>query len=155
MGNYLFNPRVLVELLEEANRHGATDFGHHIMPLLPRRHAHGPTTLRATRYPGVHPYEERGYWRDIGTIEAYRAAQRDVLGPLPRFDLANPEWPIRRGAYGLPETAHHATSAANPAGFAEAWQLDTFGTPARIAHAVNASARRAGRRIAHAEKRGA
>jgi glucose-1-phosphate adenylyltransferase len=155
MGNYLFNPRVLVELLEEASRHSATDFGQHIMPFLPRCRRAWAYDFASNEVPGVHPYEERGYWRDIGTIEAYRAAQRDVLGPLPRFDLANPQWPIRRGAYGLPETAHHATPVANPAGSAEAWQLDTFGTPARIAHAVNASARRAGRRMAHAEKRGA
>ncbi len=49
--------------------------------------------------PGVWLYEERGYWRDIGTIEAYRAAQRDVLGPLPRFNLANRNWPIHGDAF--------------------------------------------------------
>jgi len=40
-----------------------------------------------------------GYWRDTGTIEAYKAAQRDVLDPLPRFSLVNPNWPIRGGNY--------------------------------------------------------
>lgn len=33
------------------------------------------------------------------TVDAYRAAQRDVLGPLPRFNLVNPKWPIRGDAY--------------------------------------------------------
>ena len=42
-----------------------------------------------------------GYWRDIGTLDAYQAAQRDVLGPLPRFSLENPEWPIRGGGYRI------------------------------------------------------
>ena len=99
MGNYLFNPRVLVELLEEANRRGDTDFGRHIMPLLPRRHRAWAYDFASNTVPGVQPYEARGYWRDIGTVEAYRAAQSDVLGPLPRFSLVNAECPLRGGAY--------------------------------------------------------
>ena len=43
------------------------------------------------------PYEERGYWRDVGTLGAYAAAQQDLRGSFPRFDLANPEWPIGPG----------------------------------------------------------
>lgn len=99
MGNYLFNPRVLVELLEEATRHGDTDFGHDIMPLLPRRRRAWAYDFASNTVPGVRPYEERGYWRDIGTVEAYKAAQRDVLGPLPCFSLVNAEWPIRGDVY--------------------------------------------------------
>ena len=98
MGNYLFNPRVLVELLEQANRHGDTDFGRDIMPLLPRRRRAWAYDFASNTVPGVKPYEERGYWRDIGTVDAYEAAQRDVLGPLPRFSLANAEWPIHGNA---------------------------------------------------------
>ena len=82
MGNYLFDPRVLVELLEEANRQGGTDFGHHVMPLLPRRCRAWAYDFASNDVPGVQPSEERGYWRDIGTLEAYRAAQRDVLRPV-------------------------------------------------------------------------
>jgi glucose-1-phosphate adenylyltransferase len=99
MGNYLFDPSVLVELLEEANRNGDTDFGCHIMPLLPRRRRAWAYDFAGNTIPGVQPYEERGYWRDIGTVDAYRAAQRDVLGPLPRFNLVNPKWPICGDAY--------------------------------------------------------
>ncbi|MGK2942580.1 MAG: sugar phosphate nucleotidyltransferase [Immundisolibacter sp.] len=99
MGNYLFNPRVLVELLEECTRNGGTDFGHHIMPILPRRHRVFAYDFARNTVPGAQPYEERGYWRDIGTIDAYKAAQRDVLGPLPCFSLVNPKWPIRSDAY--------------------------------------------------------
>jgi glucose-1-phosphate adenylyltransferase len=98
MGNYLFNPRFLVELLEQANRQDATDFGRDIMPLLSRRRAWIYDFARNT-VPGMQPYEERSYWRDIGTIDAYKAAQRDVLGPLPRFSLVNAEWPVRGYAY--------------------------------------------------------
>ena len=127
MGNYLFNPRVLVELLEQAKRRGDTDFGHHILPRLPRSHRAFAYDFASNRIPGVRDYEERGYWRDIGTIDAYRAAQRDVLGPLPRFNLVNSRWPIRGHGYrvqkcmvplaamasaGIPHTAMGASAIA-------------------------------------------
>ena len=99
MGNYLFNPRVLVELLEEAHQHGDTDFGRHVMPLLPLRRRVWAYDFAGNKVPGVQPYEERGYWRDIGTVDAYKAAQNDVLGPLPCFSLVNAEWPIRGNVY--------------------------------------------------------
>jgi glucose-1-phosphate adenylyltransferase len=95
MGNYLFNPQVLLELLEQAKRRGDTDFGHHILPGLPHSHRVFAYDFTNNKVPGVQPQEECGYWRDIGTVDAYRAAQQDVLGPLPRFNLVNPEWPIR------------------------------------------------------------
>lgn len=99
MGNYLFNPRVLVELLEEANRRGDTDFGRHVMPRLPRSHRALAYDFSSNKVPGVQPHEERGYWRDIGEVDAYEAAQRDVLGTSPRFSLSNSEWPIHGGDY--------------------------------------------------------
>ena len=99
MGNYLFNPDVLRLLLEQARRRGDTDFGHHVLPRLAHSHRVYAYDFASNRIPGVQSYEERGYWRDIGTVNAYRAAQRDVLGPLPRFNLVNPQWPIRGDAY--------------------------------------------------------
>jgi glucose-1-phosphate adenylyltransferase len=99
MGNYLFNPRVLVALLEEASRRGDTDFGRHIMPCLPGRRGVFAYDFSSNKVPGLQPYEERGYWRDVGTLDAYQTAQRDVLGPLPRFSLVNLEWPLRAGGY--------------------------------------------------------
>jgi glucose-1-phosphate adenylyltransferase len=99
MGNYLFNAPALVELLEEANQRGETDFGCHIMPRLRYSYRAFAYDFSGNKVPGVQPYEERAYWRDIGTIEAYEAAQRDVLDPLPRFSLVNPNWPIRGGNY--------------------------------------------------------
>jgi len=99
MGNYLFDPRVLRELLEHAMRRGHTDFGHHILPQLPGVRRAFAYDFASNRIPGVRDYEEQGYWRDIGTVAAYRAAQRDVQGATPRFNLANAKWPIRGGAY--------------------------------------------------------
>ncbi len=99
MGNYLFDPEVLLEALAQANERGDTDFGHHILPRLLHSHRVFAYNFADNEVPGVWPHEERGYWRDIGSIDAYRAAQRDVLGPLPRFNLVNPRWPIRGEAY--------------------------------------------------------
>jgi glucose-1-phosphate adenylyltransferase len=49
--------------------------------------------------PGVHAYEEPAYRRDVGTLEAYFEAHRDLLGSQPRFDTHNPGWPIQSGSF--------------------------------------------------------
>jgi glucose-1-phosphate adenylyltransferase len=97
MGNYLFKPAALAELLEQANRRGGTDFGAHIMPALPA------SGMRALAYdfarnelPGIQPYEDRVYWSDVGTLGALARARADVEGDFPHLDLRNSEWPIRR-----------------------------------------------------------
>ncbi len=112
MGNYLFNPSVLVELLAEAGRHGDMDFGHDIMPQLPGRRSAWAYDFASNTVPGVQPCEERGYWRDIGTVEAYLAAQRDVLGPLPSFSLINTKWPIRGNGHRVPRGIAPPAAAA-------------------------------------------
>lgn len=94
MGNYLFEPGVLAATLEDAARRGEIDFGRHVLPQLPHRHAVYAYDLAENVVPGVRPYEERAYWRDVGTLSALRAAREDVKGARPRFDLHNPSWPI-------------------------------------------------------------
>ena len=94
MGNYLFDPQVLAHLLEEANRSGGSDFGHHILPRLPGRCRTFAYDFLSNVLPGIAPHEEPGYWRDVGTLEALVAAQNDTLGARPRFALYNREWPI-------------------------------------------------------------
>jgi glucose-1-phosphate adenylyltransferase len=39
-----------------------------------------------------------GYWRDIGTVDAYWRAQMDLIEIHPQFNLYNRRWPIRTGA---------------------------------------------------------
>ena len=95
MGNYLFNTRFLVDALCRANRRGETDFGRHVLPHASRRHRTFAYDFTGNRVPGIQPYEERAYWRDVGTLEAYTEARRDAFGPQPRFHLENAQWPIR------------------------------------------------------------
>jgi glucose-1-phosphate adenylyltransferase len=104
MGNYLFDPDILVRALAQAHARGEHDFGHHVMPRLSRSARTYAYDFATNRVPGLHP-EEHGYWRDVGTIEAYREAQRDVAGPQPRLRLSNPQWPIGRSEPAAPQLA--------------------------------------------------
>ncbi|MEX5215400.1 MAG: glucose-1-phosphate adenylyltransferase [Nitrospiraceae bacterium] len=103
MGNYIFNADVLLRVLQEdAARTGSHDFGRDIIPSLI-----GRTRLVAYNFmdddvPGLKPYEERGYWRDVGTLDAYWQAHMDILGECPIFDLRNGEWPILTDTFDGP-----------------------------------------------------
>ncbi len=95
MGNYLFTSNVVIDaLVEDARRSTDHDFGRTIIPELVPHHAVFAYNFLLNEIPGFRPHEERGYWRDIGTISAYWQAHMDLLGAQPRFDLANPQWPI-------------------------------------------------------------
>ena len=95
MGNYIFNVDVLIKALEQdASQPGTHDFGRDIIPSLIRSHRVLAYDFLENVVPGIHPYEEWGYWRDVGTIDAYWQTNMDVLGETPIFDLRNVNWPI-------------------------------------------------------------
>ena len=103
MGNYLFSRQALVDaLVDDARRSTDHDFGRSIIPeLVPTGRVFG-YDFQSNEVPGVKPYEEPGYWRDVGAIDAYWQAHMDLLGESPRFDLDNREWPIRTGVHPGP-----------------------------------------------------
>ncbi|MGE0824685.1 MAG: glucose-1-phosphate adenylyltransferase [Candidatus Binatia bacterium] len=105
MGNYLFETELLVEALQEdARRTSNHDFGRAIIPeLFPKRKVFAYDFL-SNEVPGVKAYEERGYWRDVGTLSAYWQAHMDLLGDAPAFDLENNQWPILGTIYDGPPT---------------------------------------------------
>jgi glucose-1-phosphate adenylyltransferase len=99
MGNYIFNAETLVRILEkDASQAGTHDFGRDIIPSLIKSHRVLAYDFMENAVPGIHPYEEWGYWRDVGTMEAYWQANMDVLGETPMFDLRNVKWPITTDA---------------------------------------------------------
>ena len=99
MGNYIFNAETLVRLLEkDARQAGTHDFGRDIIPSLIKSHRVLAYNFLDNAVPGIHPYEEWGYWRDVGTMEDYWQANMDVLGETPIFDLRNVKWPITTDA---------------------------------------------------------
>jgi glucose-1-phosphate adenylyltransferase len=103
MGNYLFKRQPLVEaLLADARRSTDHDFGRSIIPEMVESGRVYAYDFHTNDVPGVKPYEEQGYWRDVGTIEAYWESHMDLLGEAPRFDLDNNHWPIRSGTHHGP-----------------------------------------------------
>lgn len=94
MGNYLFNADVLLKALNDAKRRGDNDFGRDLFPRLLDTCRMLAYDFSDNRIPGVREYEEPAYWRDVGTIDAYYAANMDTLGLEPRFNLYNPRWVI-------------------------------------------------------------
>ncbi|WP_394823269.1 glucose-1-phosphate adenylyltransferase [Pendulispora albinea] len=100
MGNYLFKTDALVRELEADARleESAHDFGHDI---LPRMVAAGQEVwaydFATNRVPGEDS-PNLGYWRDVGTVDAYWQAQMDLIETHPQFNLYNKRWPIRTGA---------------------------------------------------------
>ena len=103
MGNYLFNTSVLLRMLERDAAHtGSHDFGRNVIPdLIEGRKIYAYDFLR-NEVPGLHPYEERGYWRDVGSLDAYWQSNMDVLGQTPTFDLRNNAWPVASAGYDGP-----------------------------------------------------
>jgi glucose-1-phosphate adenylyltransferase len=102
MGNYLFDVQVLEQALTEAHERGENDFGQHVLPRLVAGERLYAYDFSQNRVPGVRDYEEQGYWRDVGTLDAYYAAHMDVLGLTPRFDVFNAQWPIFSSNYQGP-----------------------------------------------------
>jgi glucose-1-phosphate adenylyltransferase len=103
MGNYLFDTELLAQtLLEDSRRSTEHDFGRTIIPeLFSQRRIFAYDFLK-NEVPGVKPYEEHGYWRDVGTLRAYWDAHMDLLGPHPKFDLHNSEWRVFGEVYDGP-----------------------------------------------------
>jgi glucose-1-phosphate adenylyltransferase len=77
MGIYVFNRRVICELLDNP----LSDFGKHIIP-----HA-----IQSRR---VFSYVYQGYWEDIGTIRSFFEANLDLVSELPRFNFFDMSAPI-------------------------------------------------------------
>jgi glucose-1-phosphate adenylyltransferase len=103
MGNYLFNTDVLVRTLQQDATHtGSHDFGRDILPNLVTSHRVAAYNFLENDIPDLQPYEERGYWRDVGTLDAYWQAHMDLLGERPLFDLRNAAWPIMSDSHNGP-----------------------------------------------------
>jgi glucose-1-phosphate adenylyltransferase len=94
MGNYIFNFDVLIEALGKSQRKKQHDFGSHVIPDLVDTQKVFAYDFAANIIPGTMPYEEEGYWRDVGTISAFYDAHMDMLGERPVFELNNLLWPI-------------------------------------------------------------
>ncbi|HSI56549.1 MAG TPA: glucose-1-phosphate adenylyltransferase [Ideonella sp.] len=94
MGIYIFSAEYMYRLLDEdaADEKSSHDFG---KDLIPRAVAEGqaiahPFSMSAIANP---PYS-RAYWRDVGTVEAYWAANLDLASTTPELNMYDSDWPI-------------------------------------------------------------
>lgn len=90
MGIYVFNAAFLYEqLIKDADSPNSShDFGHDIIPNLIQRYK-----VVAFPYKDVQG-NDPGYWRDVGTIDAFWSANLELIGVTPELNLYDEEWPI-------------------------------------------------------------
>jgi len=100
MGNYLFDTDILVDELhrDAADPNSHHDFGKDMLPDMIHEHPIYAYDFFSNVVPGELP-ENRGYWRDVGTIEAYFEANMDLRSVKPLLNLYNYEWPLRTAEY--------------------------------------------------------
>ncbi|HXC28402.1 MAG TPA: glucose-1-phosphate adenylyltransferase [Stellaceae bacterium] len=94
MGIYVFSARFLYAELERDARDpkSSHDFGKDVIPHLVDRglaaaHRFEESCVKTTP-------DAEAYWRDVGTIDAYWAANLDLVMPVPSLDIYDPNWPI-------------------------------------------------------------
>jgi len=102
MGNYIFKSSVMIDVLQRnALRDSAHDFGKEIIPdMYPRMKVYAYDFAK-NYIPGESEYN-RGYWRDVGTIDSYMAACLDLVSVTPMFNLYNAAWPLISAPMHLP-----------------------------------------------------
>ena len=103
MGNYIFNTETLVrEVVNDAkNESSAHDFGKSILASLNKRAKVFAYDFQTNMVPGLGK-RERGYWRDVGNLDAYFQANMDLIAVEPIFNLYNSQWPIVTATTSLP-----------------------------------------------------
>ena len=104
MGNYIFNKDVLLDALnrDEEIKESSHDFGKNVIPMLLNE---GKKiyiyNFKNNSFPGMSD-TERGYWMDVGSIDAYWQANMDLLDYDPELNLYSQEWPLRTFNYNYP-----------------------------------------------------
>jgi glucose-1-phosphate adenylyltransferase len=96
MGNYIFTKNIIIRELTRGEKENRPDydFGKHTIPQMIDRCNVYAYDFSKNTHPGMQP-RERGYWRDVGTIESYWEANIDLISVSPQLNLYNPLWPMR------------------------------------------------------------
>ena len=104
MGNYIFDKEILLDSLNkdaniESSHH---DFGKDVIPMMLSEGKNIYVyNFSSNSFPGMTPAEQ-GYWRDVGSIDAYWQANMDLLAYSPELNLYSKEWPLRKFNYNYP-----------------------------------------------------
>ena len=103
MGNYVFTTSTLMEAVttDAADNESKHDVGGSIIPMLVDAGVARVYDFADNDVPGVEG-RERGYWRDVGTIDSYYESHMDLISVDPVFNLYNRDWPIHSWYEPLP-----------------------------------------------------
>ncbi|WP_431839695.1 glucose-1-phosphate adenylyltransferase [Gordonia hongkongensis] len=103
MGNYVFTTEALVDALraDAADSDSDHDMGGDIIPAFVRRDTAFVYDFKDNQVPGA-TERDTGYWRDVGTLDAFYEAHMDLVSVHPIFNLYNGRWPIRGETHNLP-----------------------------------------------------
>src|SRR5919112_5216321 len=95
MGNYIFTTEALIDAVRADAEASASnhDMGGNIVPMLVEDGAAHVYDFSRNSVPGE-TERDRGYWRDVGTLDAFYDAHMDLISVHPVFNLYNREWPI-------------------------------------------------------------
>ncbi len=104
MGNYIFNKDILLDAIErdaklENSNH---DFGKNVIPMLLNEGKRiFVYNFAQNTFAGMSE-REKGYWRDVGSIDAYWQANMDLLDYDPELNIYSQDWPLRTFNYNYP-----------------------------------------------------
>jgi len=103
MGNYIFTTKVLLDALyqDAEDSRSVHDMGGNILPMLTDRGQVQVYDFDQNHVPGE-TLRDHGYWRDVGTLDAYYDAHMDLISVHPVFNLYNREWPMYTHSTQLP-----------------------------------------------------
>lgn len=104
MGNYIFDKEILLDALtrDAQMADSSHDFGKNVIPMLLSEGKNIYVyNFADNSFSGMAPAEQ-GYWRDVGSIDAYWQANMDLLSYSPELNLYSKEWPLRTFNYNYP-----------------------------------------------------
>ena len=104
MGNYIFNTDILInEVSKDAEiENSHHDFGKNVIPqMLSDGKKIYVYDFTRNEFEGMEE-SERGYWRDVGTVDSYWQANMDLLDYDPELNLYSKGWPLRTFNYNYP-----------------------------------------------------
>ncbi len=102
-GNYVFTSAALIDAMvaDAADPNSRHDIGADIIPQLVSSGQTRVYDFHTNIVPGA-TERDHGYWRDVGTLDAFYDAHMDLISVHPVFNLYNREWPIYSSHQPLP-----------------------------------------------------
>jgi glucose-1-phosphate adenylyltransferase len=113
MGNYIFKRDVMEEALivDSEDLESRHDIGGNIIPALTAAGQAKVYDFADNVVPGETD-RDKGYWRDVGSIDAYYDAHMDLVSIHPIFNLYNREWPLLTNPPSMPPAKFSANGIA-------------------------------------------